>query len=144
LIGATDRDLEAEVKAGRFREDLYYRLHVFPIKLPPLRERKEGIPLLAEHFVAKLNNSNGKSVQGFSSDGLERLQRYPFPGKVRKLENLEAMQRAGGVQTVAASRLGITRRKLHCALEKHGLWKLRFSLRLPSFTRIARQSCCQS
>jgi DNA-binding NtrC family response regulator len=88
LIAATNRDLQAEIKAGNFREDLYYRLNVIPIPLPPLRERKHDIPLLAQHFLTKFNTLNRKTVQGFSPEALECVKAYAFPGNVRELENL--------------------------------------------------------
>lgn len=88
LIAATNRDLLADVKAGHFREDLYYRLNVIPIPLPPLRDRREDIVLLAHHFLAKANALNRKHVEGFSNAAIEAVKRYPFPGNVRELENL--------------------------------------------------------
>jgi DNA-binding NtrC family response regulator len=88
LVAATNRDLQAEVKAGNFREDLYYRLNVIPIPLPPLRERAEDIPILAQHFLTKYNTLNRKALQGFSDAALQSLKRYRFPGNVRELENL--------------------------------------------------------
>jgi two-component system response regulator HydG len=75
------------VRRGNFREDLYYRLHVIPILLPPLRERKNDIPLLAEHFVAHFAAARGKQVQGISSEALRLLLEHPWPGNVRELEN---------------------------------------------------------
>jgi DNA-binding NtrC family response regulator len=88
LIAATNRDLQSEVKAGNFREDLYYRLNVIPIPLPPLRERKDDIPTLAQHFLSKFSILNRKGVTGISAAAMEQLKRYPFPGNVRELENL--------------------------------------------------------
>jgi len=87
LITATNRDLEQEVKAGRFREDLYYRLNVVPVMLPPLRERKEDIPPLADHFLAIYRDKNRKSVKGISGKALDMLVRYDWPGNIRELEN---------------------------------------------------------
>ena len=87
VILATHHDLAAEVQAGRFRQDLYYRVHVVTIELPPLRERIADIPLLAEHFLAKYLNGTGKGIQGFVPEAMERMQRYPWPGNVRELEN---------------------------------------------------------
>ena len=92
LIAATNKDLEAEVRAGKFREDLYYRLNVIPIFLPPLRERKEDIPALANHFLLKANHENLKDVHFFSDDAMDYLIHYDWPGNVRELEN--AIERA--------------------------------------------------
>jgi DNA-binding NtrC family response regulator len=88
VISATNRDLEAMISAGTFREDLYYRLNVFPIALPPLRDRRGDIPRLAEHFVTKFNQSGRKSVRGFDVAALAALDSYPWPGNVRELENV--------------------------------------------------------
>jgi transcriptional regulator with GAF, ATPase, and Fis domain len=87
MISATNRDLENDVKNGRFREDLYYRLKVFSIKVPPLREREDDVPVLADHFLRKFNRRHNKLVQGFSRESLECLSAYSFPGNVRELEN---------------------------------------------------------
>lgn len=86
LVAATHRDLEKAVKDGSFREDLYYRLNVIPIFLPPLREREGDVLLLVEHFLARFNQEHQKEV-GFSREALRRLLRYPWPGNVRELEN---------------------------------------------------------
>lgn len=91
VVAATNRDLEEEVAAGRFRIDLYYRLNVFPFILPPLRERKEDIPLLAEHFLKKYSIAAGKKTPTLSSDVIEKLVQYDWPGNIRELEN--TMQR---------------------------------------------------
>lgn len=88
IIAATNRDLEAMVKKGEFREDLYYRLNVFPIHNIPLRERKEDIPLLAQFFLEKYSARAGKSFQKISKRTMEALMRYSFPGNIRELENL--------------------------------------------------------
>ena len=88
IIAATNRDLAAEIRAGRFREDLFYRLNVFPITLPPLRQRKEDIPLLVKHFVAKFNKKIGKKIETVSRGTLELLERYHWPGNVRELESV--------------------------------------------------------
>jgi two-component system response regulator AtoC len=90
IISATNRELEKEVKEGRFREDLFYRLKVVLIKVPPLRERKEDIPVLLNHFTQKFNQAYKKKVRGFSREALEILMRYSFPGNVRELENIVA------------------------------------------------------
>ncbi len=87
IVAATNRNLEAEVKAGRFREDLYYRLKVFPIRVPPLRERRDDIAPLAIFFLARYTRERGKAVLGFAQETLEILSAYDFPGNVRELEN---------------------------------------------------------
>ena len=88
LVAATNKDLEKEVKEGRFREDLYYRLNVFHINVPPLRERKEDIPRLIEHFIKKYNQILNKRISGISTEGISLLLYYSFPGNVRELENI--------------------------------------------------------
>ncbi len=93
IIAATHKDLRAEVEEGRFRRDLYYRLDVIPITLPPLRERKEDIPLLVDHFVEKFNKNSKKKIKGISSRTMGLLLKYPWPGNVRELEN--CIERAG-------------------------------------------------
>jgi len=92
LITATNRDLEAAVKAGTFREDLYYRLHVFELFMPPLRERQADILLLADHFVEKIAAAQGKDVRRISTSAIDMLVAYHWPGNVRELEN--AIERA--------------------------------------------------
>jgi len=87
VLSATNRDLKAEIKAGRFREDLFFRLNVFQIALPPLRERKEDIPILAQHFIDKFNADSGKKVSGAAPDALEILKSYEWPGNIRELRN---------------------------------------------------------
>jgi DNA-binding NtrC family response regulator len=88
VVSATHRDLESLISEGKFREDLYYRLNVFPIHLPPLRDRLEDLPRLVEHFVAKFNRVTGKSVRGFDPGALVAMQQYSWPGNVRELENV--------------------------------------------------------
>jgi two-component system NtrC family response regulator len=87
LIAATNRDLEAAIREGKFREDLYYRLNVVTVSIPPLRERKEDIPALVEHFIRKYSLENRKKISGVSSEARELLLRYSYPGNVRELEN---------------------------------------------------------
>jgi DNA-binding NtrC family response regulator len=87
IVSATNRDLAADVKAGRFREDLFYRLHVFPITVPPLRERPEDIPDLTRHFLARFCAEEGKRIHLVSADALALLRNHPWPGNVRQLEN---------------------------------------------------------
>jgi transcriptional regulator with GAF, ATPase, and Fis domain len=88
LISATHRDLERLIAEGKFREDLYYRLNVFPITMPPLRERPGDIPLLVEHFMQKFAQSSGKVVSSVDPRALASLTAYPWPGNVRELENV--------------------------------------------------------
>src|SRR5215467_781292 len=88
LIAATNRDLQAEIEAGRFRSDLYYRLAVVPIRLPALRERTSDIPLLVDHFLTKFNERLRKKVEGTETDAMEVLVQYPWPGNIRELENV--------------------------------------------------------
>jgi DNA-binding NtrC family response regulator len=87
VICATNRDLKEEIKKTRFREDLYFRLHVFTIHLPPLKERREDVPLLVHHFVEKFNGETGKHVQGASPAAMAILQGYAWPGNIRELRN---------------------------------------------------------
>ena len=87
VICATNRDLKEEIRRGRFREDLYFRLHVFTIALPTLKERREDIPLLTHHFIEKFNAETGKRVQGLSPDAMAVLQGYAWPGNIRELRN---------------------------------------------------------
>jgi DNA-binding NtrC family response regulator len=95
VIAATHRDLKAEVAAGRFREDLFYRVNVFPVVLPALRDRREDIPLLASHFLEKHAGALRKDLSGLEADALRALTGYPWPGNVRELEN--AIERAVAV-----------------------------------------------
>jgi transcriptional regulator with PAS, ATPase and Fis domain len=88
VLAATNVDLRAALEQGTFREDLYYRLNVLPINIPPLRERKEDIPFLADHFVKKLRKDLGTPVQSISEAAIQRLREYHWPGNVRELENV--------------------------------------------------------
>lgn len=92
IISTSNRDIESSIKQGRFREDLYYRLKVIDIEMPPLRERKEDIPLLIQHFIKKFSEEMKKNISGISEETLKRLLNYPWPGNVRELENV--IQRA--------------------------------------------------
>jgi two-component system response regulator PilR (NtrC family) len=115
IISATNKNLEEKVKDGSFREDLYFRLNVIPINIPPLRERREDIPVLTRHFIEKCSKEFGKEIRTISSYALELLMKYPFPGNVRELENIiersvaletsniilpENLHLAGGLQEV--------------------------------------------
>ena len=88
IISATNRNLEDEISAGRFREDLYYRLNVVNLGLPPLRNRGEDIPLLAQHFLENFARKNNKSIKGFTPQAMDQLLRHEWPGKVRELMNI--------------------------------------------------------
>ena len=171
LVAATNRDLEKAMKDGSFREDLYYRLNVVSVAIPPLRDRKEDIPALMEHFIKKYGTENKKNITGVTAEARDLLMRYSYPGNVRELENIieravvlaksetitsgdlplhlrtvaseekicvakrdgsltdtldtlergiimEAMKAAGGVQTRAAEKLGISERVLRYKLKK--------------------------
>lgn len=88
IIAATNKNLETEIEAGRFREDLFYRLNVIPIHVPPLRDRKEDIPLLADHFLKKYAPENQKFIRGIDQMAMDVLARYEWPGNIRELENV--------------------------------------------------------
>jgi two-component system response regulator HydG len=88
VVSATNRDLKTEVQKGRFREDLYYRIHIIPLHIPALRERPEDIPRLAAHFLEKAAPKVGRRMAGITDEALRALQRYPWPGNVRELENV--------------------------------------------------------
>ena len=88
VIAATNRNLAQAVSEGKFREDLFYRLDVFPIELPPLRERPEDIPLLSWTFVKEFNNSMGKQIEKIAGDSMATLMAYPWPGNIRELRNV--------------------------------------------------------
>ena len=88
LIAATNRDLDASIAAGTFRSDLFYRLNVFPVEIPPLRDRREDIPLLVEYFIDRYARKAGKSFQTVNKKSLDLLQSYPWPGNIRELQNV--------------------------------------------------------
>lgn len=107
ILSATNKDLLSLVQAGKFREDLYYRLNVFPIRVPPLRERMDDIPLLANYFLNKYMIQAGKDINGFSEDSLQYLLSNKYPGNVRELENIiqRAVILAGNEQTLSLNHL---------------------------------------
>jgi transcriptional regulator with GAF, ATPase, and Fis domain len=88
IIATTNRDLEEEIRKGRFRQDLFYRLNVFPITVPPLRLRKDDIPLMVEVFLARYAKKVGQKITSISKDTMKALQDYPWPGNVRELESI--------------------------------------------------------
>jgi formate hydrogenlyase transcriptional activator len=88
VVAATNRDLQAAIAEGRFREDLFYRLNVFPIEVPPLRERREDIPLLVEYFADRYGSKAGKKITAITKRSMELLQSYGWPGNIRELQNV--------------------------------------------------------
>jgi len=104
VLAATNRDVEADVRAGKFRQDLYYRLNVIRIEVPPLRERREDIAALAEQFVTRFARELGKQVRGLEADAIRSLEIYSFPGNIRELENM--MERAVALASSTAIGLG--------------------------------------
>jgi two-component system response regulator PilR (NtrC family) len=104
VLAATNRDVEAEVRSGTFRQDLYYRLNVIRIEVPPLRERREDIAALAEQFVARFSRELGKQVRGLEADAIRALEAHSFPGNIRELENM--MERAVALASATAIGLG--------------------------------------
>ena len=88
VIAATNQSLQQQVAVGRFREDLFYRLNVVKLQLPPLAQRREDIPLLVQHFIDQLNTQQGTRVQGMSEEALQQLMRHPLPGNIRQLQNI--------------------------------------------------------
>jgi formate hydrogenlyase transcriptional activator len=88
VIAATNRNLQVAIQAGTFRSDLFYRLNVFPIDMPPLRERREDIPVLVEYFVDHCARKVGKNIQGITKESLDLLRSYPWPGNIRELQNV--------------------------------------------------------
>lgn len=97
IIAATNKDFEKEIAEGRFREDLYYRLSVIPIQLPPLRDRRDDIPLLTRHFLERFRKSMEKHIEGISPEAMRKIEAYEWPGNVRELEN--TMERAVALET---------------------------------------------
>jgi len=115
IISATNRDLMEEVKAGRFREDLFYRLSVFPVRILPLRQRAEDIPMLAEHFLNKYGKEENKQIRGFTKAAQDILKSLRFPGNVRELENL--VRHA----VIVAKESEITAEDIQVTLGSHGI-----------------------
>jgi Nif-specific regulatory protein len=138
IVAATNRNLEKEVAEGRFRADLFYRLNVLPINIPPLRERREDIPLLAEFFLRKHASEVKKQISGFSDEAMDLLLSYSWPGNVRELENAieravvfsrddriraEALTLAAGSGTVGESYSEKTLREALNLFKKHFITK---------------------
>jgi DNA-binding NtrC family response regulator len=122
VVAATQGDLGAMIASGRFREDLYYRLDVLPIEIPPLRARREDIPALAEHFRAEINAREGRSVPGFALDVMRRFAHYHWPGNVRELENLvERVVVVAGARMVVMADLPCHLRTQVLDLERAGM-----------------------
>jgi two-component system nitrogen regulation response regulator NtrX len=107
VLAATNKELQSEIRAGRFREDLYFRLNVIPIFVPPLRERQEDIPLLADHFMAEFAREYGRRIKGFEPGARVTLQQYPWPGNVRELRNvIERLMIMAPGDAISAADLG--------------------------------------
>jgi two-component system nitrogen regulation response regulator NtrX len=107
VVAATNKDLQAEIRAGRFREDLYFRLNVIPIFVPPLRDRPDDIPLLADHFMAEFARDDGRRLKAFDKSAAAALERYMWPGNVRELRNvIERLMIMVPGETIRASDLG--------------------------------------
>ncbi|NTW07760.1 MAG: sigma 54-interacting transcriptional regulator, partial [Syntrophaceae bacterium] len=118
IVATTNRDLEEEVRKGRFRQDLYYRLNVFPITVPPLRQRKEDIPLLVEAFIARYARKLGKQITSVQKKMMKTLQEYPWPGNVRELESVleRAVILCPGPVLQLADKLDISSRPMSSAI----------------------------
>jgi two-component system, NtrC family, response regulator PilR len=114
VIAATNRDLEKSIAAGEFREDLFYRLSVIPIHVPPLRERREDIPLMVQAFLDRFRKSMGKPVDGVDPAAMARLESYDWPGNVRELEN--TMERSVALETGAFISVDVLPEKIRCRL----------------------------
>jgi two-component system response regulator AtoC len=129
LIAATNLDLESAMASGRFREDLYYRLNVVPISLPPLRERREDIPLLVEHALAKFQRRLGKDGIRISPDMMRRLEGYAWPGNIRELlnvvERMVALTRSGGVADLPDLRVREPRERMVALIPEQGTASLK-------------------
>jgi len=122
IIATTNRDLKERIRENEFREDLFYRLNVVPISLPPLRERKEDVPVLAEHFLRKYNEESGKRIEGFSEAAMDKLLGADWPGNVRELENcieravVMAMRPVLGPDDLVVDEIGWKERSLGSAI----------------------------
>ncbi len=161
LLAATHRDLEAMVRRGQFRDDLYYRLNVVTIAIPPLRERRADIPPLLDHFLARFTRANAKAIRGLTGEARDALLRYDYPGNVRELENLveravvltrddviglgdlpigvgEAEKEAPDAASLPAAVEGLERRMIREALERGGAVQTRAAELLGISERVLR------
>lgn len=111
IIAATNRELEKEMEEGRFRSDLYYRLNIFPISLPPLRDRREDIPLLTSHFIQRYAKKTGRNIKALNSGAMQELMQYNWPGNIRELEHL--------IERSILQSTGDTVKQIHLPLPKH-------------------------
>jgi transcriptional regulator with PAS, ATPase and Fis domain len=119
VIAATNRDLEDAIRAGTFRSDLFYRLNVFPIEVPTLRERKEDIPLLLRYFLDRYGRKAGKSFKTVDKRSLDLLQSYPWPGNIRELQNvIERSVIVGDMEAFSVDESWLSRRPPTTGLEK--------------------------
>src|SRR6185312_3149727 len=128
VIAATNKNLESEIHENHFREDLYYRLNVVPMTVPPLRERREDIPLLVAHFTALLSRQQGMAPRTFTQDAIERLATYDWPGNVRELRNtveraflLAKLREHDWNVSETARLLDMPRSNLYKKIERYGL-----------------------
>ena len=129
IIAATNKVLEEEVIAGKFRDDLFYRLNVIGIRLPPLRERKEDVRLLAHHFLEKYSREMGKEITKLSSYAVDLLVKYDFPGNIRELENLiERSVALSNTNIILPESLAISLQKIHKRRWIEGIKNKRYDL----------------
>ncbi|MEI7934680.1 MAG: sigma-54 dependent transcriptional regulator, partial [Chlorobiaceae bacterium] len=121
IVAATNRDLEAMVREGTFRQDLFYRLNVVSIRIPPLRDRREDIPPLAEVFVRRFASENNKRIAGISREAMDTLMKYSYPGNVRELENIiqQSVVLSRG-ETIMVNDLPV---RLHEGIQNAGSWQ---------------------
>lgn len=133
IITATNRDLEKMVREGRFRDDLYYRLNVFPLVLPPLRERLEDLPILADFFLKRYGEKNRRAAITLAPEALQTFRRYPWPGNIRELEN--AIERG----VIVCQGNVLTREDLPAALQLQGEWLATGGESEPGLPELERQ-----
>ena len=138
VLSATNQDLEAAVETGNFREDLFYRIAAFPIEVPPLKDRREDIPLLANHFLKKYAEKATKSIKAISADALRVLMQYDFPGNVRELEN--AIERAVLLETTELLQPSNLPRKILSTVSSEPILFFRDPTEIPLFQEVERQT----